>query len=204
MPQRTVRRLPYKFGSFDTYVVYSKRKTCGVTIKGDRHQVLIRVPLRTSARRVDELVAESRGWIEKHVRLAEQKAIDGDRVAPITASEVKELASQAVTVLPRKAAFYASRMGVAYNRITIRNQRTRWGSCSAKGNLNFNCLLMKLPDEIQDYVVVHELCHLKQMNHSPAFWAEVERVIPDYRTRRAWLKEHGGAYITAMERGMGR
>ena len=83
------------------------------------------------------------------------------------------------------------RVGVTYGRITIRNQRTRWGSCSAKGNLNFNCLLMKAPPEVLDYVVVHELCHRLEMNHSPRFWAQVERVLPDYKVSRKWLREHG-------------
>ena len=81
-------------------------------------------------------------------------------------------------------------VGVTYGRITIRNQRSRWGSCSGKGNLNFNCLLMLTPDHVIDYVVVHELCHRLEMNHSPAFWAQVERVLPDYRKSREWLREH--------------
>ena len=82
-------------------------------------------------------------------------------------------------------------MGVDYGRITIRNQKTRWGSCSAKGNLNFNCLLMLMPTEVIDYVVVHELCHLKEMNHSNAFWREVKQVLPDYRKQVKWLKDEG-------------
>ena len=82
-------------------------------------------------------------------------------------------------------------MGVKYGRITVRRQKTRWGSCSSKGNLNFNCLLMLCPDFVVDYVVVHELCHLKQMNHSERFWAEVERVLPQYKEARKWLKENG-------------
>jgi predicted metal-dependent hydrolase len=87
-------------------------------------------------------------------------------------------------------------MGVEYGRITIRMQKSRWGSCSGKGNLNFNCLLMRTPDEIIDYVVVHELCHLKEMNHSPRFWAEVEKIFPDYKERRKWLKDHGNEITT--------
>ena len=70
-------------------------------------------------------------------------------------------------------------------------QKSRWGSCSAKGNLNFNCLLMRAPEEILDYVIVHELCHRKEMNHSDRFWAEVEKVMPSYKERRKWLKDHG-------------
>ena len=89
-------------------------------------------------------------------------------------------------------------MGVTYGRITIRNQVSRWGSCSSVGNLNFNCLLMLAPPEVRDYVVVHELCHRKEMNHSPAFWAEVEKMIPDYKAHKKWLKDNGTALISRL------
>ena len=96
------------------------------------------------------------------------------------------------------AEFYAPLVGVSYGRITIRSQRGRWGSCSGAGNLNFNCLLMLTPPQVREYVVVHELCHRKQMNHSSQFWAEVERILPDYRQRRQWLKDQGGALIARL------
>lgn len=106
-------------------------------------------------------------------------------------AQVQELAEQALKVLPERVAYFAKSINVSYGRITIRNQKTRWGSCSSKGNLNFNCMLMLMPPQIQDYVVVHELCHRKEMNHSPEFWSEVEKVLPDYRERKKWLKENG-------------
>ena len=83
------------------------------------------------------------------------------------------------------------RMEVDYNRIAVRAAKTRWGSCSAQGNLNFHWKLVLMPPEILDYVVVHELAHRKEMNHSQRFWAEVERILPDYKARRKWLKEFG-------------
>ena len=91
--------------------------------------------------------------------------------------------------------YYAPKVGVVYGSITIRCQKSRWGSCSSKGNLSFNCLLMLAPPEIIDSVVVHELCHRKEMNHSAAFYAHVLRVFPEYWTWRRWLKENGPALL---------
>lgn len=112
---------------------------------------------------------------------------------PKTNTELIEaLKAQAKVVIPEKVKHYAPLVGVDYGRITIRCQRTRWGSCSSKGNLNFNCLLMLMPDEVIDSIVVHELCHRKQMNHSAAFYNEVSKVFPEYKRCQKWLKENGG------------
>ena len=88
-------------------------------------------------------------------------------------------------------AYYAQLLGVTYATISIRDQKTRWGSCSSKGNLSFSWRLILAPPKVLDYVVVHELCHRKEMNHSPRFWVLVESMIPDYKTHRKWLKENG-------------
>lgn len=98
----------------------------------------------------------------------------------------RELARRKIT---GRVEYFAPLVGVDYNRIFIKEQKTRWGSCSSLGNLNFNWKLILLDELLLDYVVVHELAHRKQMNHSPAFWAEVERVLPDYRERRKRLRE---------------
>lgn len=108
-----------------------------------------------------------------------------------SALEMALLTKRAKQVFPDKVAYYAQQIGVTYGRVTIRHQKTRWGSCSSLGNLNFNCLLLYAPDAVQNYVVVHELCHRKEMNHSKRFWQEVEKIMPDYKIHRKWLKENG-------------
>ena len=120
-------------------------------------------------------------------------------LAPLTDEELRQLSHQAAQDIPLRVAMYAERIGVSYGRITIRHQRTRWGSCSTKGNLNFNCLLMLTPPEVIDYVIVHELCHRKEMNHSARFWALVAAVLPDYAQQKRWLREHGGVIIGRLE-----
>ena len=95
------------------------------------------------------------------------------------------------SIFTQKAAYYARLIGVTYGRISIREQKTRWGSCSSKGNLNFNWRLIFAPEEVVDYIVVHELAHRKEMNHSRAFYNVVASVLPDYKVQEKWLKENG-------------
>lgn len=136
---------------------------------------------------------EKEAWIHKHMELMKQKMAQYDalEVERLSNAEIQELADKAQMMIPERVEHFAKLIGVDYGRITIRNQKTRWGSCSSKGNLNFNCLLMLTPPDVLDYVVVHELCHRKEMNHSKAFWSEVEKVLPDYKELVRWLKEEG-------------
>ena len=107
-----------------------------------------------------------------------QSTIDErSKLEKITFEQIKELADQAVEYIPKRVKYYAEKENFVYNKITIKNLVSRWGSCSTKGNLNFNCLLMLTPDYVIDYIVVHELCHLREMNHSEKFWAEVEKIM---------------------------
>ena len=109
------------------------------------------------------------------------------------------LSEKAKQIISERVKYYASEIGVTYNRITIRCQRTRGGSCSSKGNLNFNCLLVLFDREIIDSVVVHELCHRKHMNHSARFYKEVEAVFPEYKRCHKWLNENGGIYLERLK-----
>ena len=171
-------------------IIRSRRKTLAIEIT-PQGNVLVRAPLRMTKRDIQRFLESKQDWITAH--LAKLPV-----VTPLTAEEHNALIRSAKEALPAKVAFFARELGVTFGRITIRSQRSRWGSCAASGNLSFNCLLLLAPEEVQDYVVVHELCHRKEMNHSPAFWAEVERVMPDYRNRKAWLKEHGASLLARL------
>ena len=107
------------------------------------------------------------------------------------APEILELKAKAKQELPAAVQKYAGLMGVTYNRITIRHQKTRWGSCTKTGNLNFNCLIMKMPDQVRDYVIIHELAHRKELNHSSKYWAIVAEYCPWYKQAKQWLKDNG-------------
>ena len=171
-------------------LVRSCRKTIALEVRPDG-TVLVRAPLRMSAERVDAFVRSREDWLRAHISRA-------PRVQKLTEAELADLAGKARTDLVRRTGAWAEKMGIRFGRITIRCQRTRWGSCSGKGNLNFNCLLMLAPEPVRDYVVVHELCHRREMNHSPAFWALVEGTMPDYRDCRAWLKTHGRELLARL------
>ena len=175
------------------------RRTISLEVRPDL-QVWVRAPYSASNREIRQFVSEKSEWLAKHLDIARKRKAELEVRSreSLTMEEIRKLADEATLVIPERVRYYAPIVGVDYGRITIRNQKTRWGSCSGKGNLNFNCLLMKTPPEVVDYVIVHELCHRKEMNHSPRFWAEVERVLPQYKKARSWLKENGGNIIGSM------
>jgi len=181
-------------------IVRSRRKTIGIQIAGPGH-VRVRAPLHCSEREIARVLTEKEHWIETHLEKAARREEAIRQQPRLSREELNRLADAALAVLPLRVSELARQMGVRYHRITIRNQRTRWGSCSAKGNLNFNVMLMLCPQAVVDYVIVHELCHLKEMNHSPRFWAEVEKVLPRYREPRAWLKANGSTILARMPMG---
>lgn len=160
--------------------------------------VLVRAPLWVTDRDINAFVRDNTEWIKKHMAIARARESACASVEKLTMDQLRALADRALTVIPARVKYYASLMGVTYGRITIRNQRTKWGSCTGKGNLNFNCLLMLAPPEVLDSIIVHELCHRKEMNHSDRFYAEVLRVFPDYRKWEKWLKDNGSMLMARM------
>lgn len=178
-------------------IIRSDRKSLGLEVRPDG-QVIVRAPRRLGKAEIQKFVTEHESWIRKHLEMVRERQKNRQETEKLSMEEIQSLADQALKVIPERVAYYAPKVGVDYGKITIRNQRSRWGSCSSKGNLNFNCLLMLTPPEVIDSVVVHELCHRKEMNHSARFYAEVLRVFPDYRKWNQWLKEHGGELIGRM------
>ena len=169
-----------------------KRKTISIELS-EELELIVRVPYRMSSSDIDRFIEAHKDWIARNrERLSRRIAGWNKNASPrLTEDELRSLKARAREYIPLRVRHYAGLIGVSYGRITIRSQRTRWGSCSAKGNLNFNCLLMLAPPEVLDSVVVHELCHRRHMDHSRAFYAEVYRVFPDYDIWDRWLKEHG-------------
>ena len=185
-----------KFENAEVSVIKSKRKTVSIQVKPN--EVIVRAPIRMKQNEIEKFVETKRNWIEKHLQSVSEKQKLLQNTEPYTEEEIRSFVAKAKEFIPQKVEFFADRIGVTYNKITIRCQRTRWGSCSSKGNLNFNCLLVLLPDEIIDSVIVHELCHRKQMNHSAKFYAEIEKVFPDYNCCRQWLKKNGNKYMSRI------
>lgn len=188
--QSKLYELPYE-------VIYSRRKTCAVSISAEG-KITLRLPLHTSEEEIRHLLLDKQHWIITHY-LEAVKRRENRPQSNLTDTQREALEKRYIAAareyFPKRAAYFLPLTGGTYQRITIRDQKTRWGSCSAGGTLSFNWRLMLAPPAVLDYVVIHELCHLTHMNHSKAFWALVESVCPDYRTHRKWLKDHGQSLI---------
>lgn len=185
-------------------LIRSQRRTYAIEVSYDRG-VIIRVPIHISERELAKILSERSEWIVSHYKKLQQKKVQKQQAehnSPYSEQQRKQIEQRyreaAKEYIPKRAAYFAELTGGSYSRITIREQRTRWGSCSGRGTLSFNWRLMLAPPAVLDYVVVHELCHLTHMNHSREFWQLVECVLPDYKERRKWLKEHGDELSLAV------
>lgn len=179
-------------------IIKNKRKSIAIEVKKDL-SIVVRAPIFVSNKEIQKFIDEKSAWIEKTIEKIKVRNEQEKSMLKFTTEEIHNLADKALEIIPKRVDYYAKIMDVSYGRITIRNQVSRWGSCSQKGNLNFNCLLMLCPSEVLDYVVIHELCHIKEMNHSKRFWGLVERFCPEYKQHKAWLKEHGNELIGRLK-----
>ncbi len=168
-------------------IIRSRRRTMALQIT-DEGFLVVRAPVFVSDAKILSFIRQESAWIEKRIRRALERAKTAP--APLTAEEEKKLKDLARDAFIERACLYAGKMGVTFEKIKLSSAKTRWGSCSPKNNLNFNWRLIQAPTEILDYVVIHELAHLLERNHSPRFWAQVARYCPHYKTARRWLREN--------------
>lgn len=166
-------------------LIRSTRRTLALEITRDL-QVLVRAPLRCPQRQIDRFVDSRRGWIADKLALQQRRAAALAAMEP-TPEQEEELRRRAAAIIPQRVAYYAPLMGVTPTGVKITSARTRFGSCSGKNSLCFSWRVMLYPPEAVDYVVVHELAHIRHHNHSGDFWAFVASVMPDYRHRRSLL-----------------
>ena len=169
---------------FNYKLIRSKRKTTAIEItKGC--EIIIRAPLFQSQKTIENFVNEKSDWIEKSLK---NQALKEDKFN-ITEQEAERLKALAKKIIPHKVEYFSSLTGLVPTAVKITSAKTRFGSCSGKNSLCFSWRLMQYPPAAIDYVVVHELCHIRHHDHSPAFWAAVAQVMPDYKQRQALLRD---------------
>lgn len=178
-------------------IIRSNRKKVSLEIGVDM-KIRVRAPIKMKNADIERFVTEKMSWIEK--RLKVMYAYDKSEQKVFTDDEMRKLKEKALSVILPSVEKYAKIMSVSYGKISIKSQRTRWGSCSSKGNLNFNCLLACCPNEVVEYVIIHELCHLKYMDHSKNFWNTVGKYCPDYENHIKWLNENGIYLIRRLKK----
>jgi predicted metal-dependent hydrolase len=159
------------------------------------HRIVVRYGLppelvvrpRATVADIDEAIHFHRRWLERQLAKAVEPRLGRERLR-LTEEQGRREAHARISLIAQSE---AAALGVTYSRLTVRDQRSRWGSCSSRGALNFNWRLVLAPHDVLDYVVVHEICHLVELNHGPSFWRLVERRRPNYRESKRWLDDHG-------------
>lgn len=172
-------------------IIRSNRRSMAIQIRTDG-SVVVRVPMHASDRAIKRFVSAHARWIaDNRGQMFERRKKLADNPYDIPAWESLSAADKKIAKqkIMEHVDYYARRMEIDYGSISMRNQKSRWGSCSSKGNLNFNYRLAYLPEELLDYVVVHELAHRRHMDHSAAFWEEVETYYPAYKKCRQMLND---------------
>lgn len=181
----------------EIHIIKSRRRSLSISVT-PREEVIVRAPVFLSDAELRRIIDEKTPWIRtklENVRnINRQSANEGF----LSGEDIKRLTEEAAEYIPGRCRYYAKLIGVGYGRISIRHQKTRWGSCSSEGSLSFNCLLMLCPPGAIDSVVVHELCHRKHMRHSRDFYAEIRKVFPEYDKWNKWLRENGAVLLCRM------
>ena len=165
-------------------IIYSKRKTLCLQVKQDG-KLIVRCPYGTKKEKIQEFVESHKGWIESKQKIIKNRLVPIDKLSN---DEILELKKLALEYIPPRVKYYSDLLGVTPSRISINQAKSRFGSCSSKKSLNFSCNVMRYPTEAVDYVVLHEVAHIIELNHSKRFWAIIEKCMPDYKQRKQILK----------------
>ena len=169
----------------DYKLIRSIRKTITITVSL-QGEVIVRAPHDTSKKIIDRFILSKKEWIEQaQARIANRQMTVMDK--PLEDKEINLHKKNAKEYINHRAEYFAARMGVKYKSIKINSAKTRWGSCNRSGMINFSYRLILAPPELVDYVIVHELAHLKELNHSSKFWKVVYEELPDYKEKQARL-----------------
>lgn len=168
---------------FDYKIIRSNRKTTAIEITKDC-QILVRAPLFQSQKTIEKFLEEKTGWIEKALR---KQALRDDKFG-VSETEKETLRQKAKEILPQKIEHFSALTGLCPTAVKITSAKTRFGSCSGKNSICFSLYLMQYPEAAIDYVVLHEIIHIKHHNHSQNFWNELQKYMPDYKKRRQLLK----------------
>ncbi len=163
-------------------IIRSSRKTLCLELRAGG-VLTVRAPIRASMDEINRFVVSKHGWIERNIRHVRPIP------APATPEQEARMRARAREHLPELVWKYSAIMGVKPTRLTITGAQKRLGSCSSKGAVCFSYRLMGYPQSMIEYIVVHELAHMKEMNHSPAFYRVIEKVLPDYKQRKALIKQ---------------
>jgi predicted metal-dependent hydrolase len=173
-------------------VIKSLRRSVVLTVKNGR--IIVKAPVGFSDRKIKAFLDTKRSWIDKRLKEFEESK----NVPKLTSEEIEKLRNETYNIVNDFADKYSKIIGVSFNKITVKKQRSIWGSCSTKRNLNFNLLLSLMPKEIIEYVVIHELCHLKEMNHSNKFWRLVKTYCKNCEYCKKWLKVEGNKMLNKI------
>jgi predicted metal-dependent hydrolase len=165
----------------------NRAKRLSITIKPFRG-IRVAVPYRSSFKKAEEFAYSHGAWIRKHLKRVKQYEAKYKENAGKVDNIDRE---KAKTIMVNRLRYLANKYGYSYNRVFIRNQKTRWGSCSAKNNISLNMKLVMLPDELIDYVILHELVHTRKKNHSDKFWREVDKLVDNSKQLRSRLRQYG-------------
>lgn len=169
-----------------SYEFRASRLTRSLRLEIGRNGLIAVKPWRATDKMLEDFIIKKSSWILRSL----SKINKAESLPEIKPEDLKILKRRAAKILIARLEFFNIDYQYKYASLSVRSQKTRWGSCSHGGKLSFNCRLALLPERLLDYVVVHELCHLKEMNHSARFWSLVAKTMPDHKERRHELKQY--------------